>query len=167
MGDNDNMIHHYTDGTHDQTGTYRSVPGAGKHPSARWLALHGWHDVADRPDPPAPTGYEWRPADPAYTLVGELSTPQGEWVAEPIEAVRARAIEANRATCRDRILAVWPEAKQRSAALGVYGAAGQAECADWIAANVQAENAAADSIAAADTAAAVAAVIPAWPEQGS
>jgi len=91
------MIHHYTDGTHDQTGTYRSVPGAGKHPSARWLALHGWHDVADRPDPPAPTGYEWQAAEPSHALVDRVSTPQGQWVAVETAAVEAAQQEAKSA----------------------------------------------------------------------
>ena len=160
------MIHHYVNGQYHLSGTYRNVPGAGNHPSAKWLARFGWYEVAPRPDPPATTGYEWQAADPAHTLADGLSTPQGQWVALPIETVRASAIEANRAECRTRIHAVWPQEKQRSAALGVYGEEGQDDCADWIAACIQAENAAADLIDAAATTDAVFAVVPTWPQPG-
>jgi len=76
---------------------------------------------------------------------------------------KAKAIAANRAECSERILARWPETKQLSASLGVYPAAECDACAEWIAANIAAENAAADLIDAAVTVAAVAAVTPAWP----
>lgn len=82
----------------------------------------------------------------------------------PLAELKAAAIEANRAECRARILAAWPEDKQRSAALGVYPPAECLDCADWIASHVAAENAAADLIDAAQDAAGVAAVEVVWPE---
>ena len=76
------MIHHYTDTTHDSTGTYRSIPGAGSHPSRAWLAAHGWYHVAQLPPAPGP-GMTWHPADPPYLLVDGLSVPQGDWRETP------------------------------------------------------------------------------------
>ena len=81
----------------------------------------------------------------------------------PLERVKSDAIAANRAECRARIVAVWPEDRQRSAALGVYPPAECQACANWIAAHVEAENAAADLIDVAADAAAVAAVKVMWP----
>ena len=83
------MIHHYTAQTHDATGTYRRVPGAGSHPSRAWLAAHGWYEVADPPPAPAP-GMTWHGT--GYRLQDGYSVPVGEWretPPDPALAVRA------------------------------------------------------------------------------
>jgi len=100
---------------------------------------------------------------------GYTATDRAGHVAVPCLAVRLLAlakhdaIEANRAECSRRILAVWSENRQRSCSLGVYPPAQVQACADWIAAHVAAENAAADLIDAAATVAAVKGVQPVWP----
>ncbi|MFA5635034.1 MAG: hypothetical protein WC977_03925 [Anaerovoracaceae bacterium] len=102
------MIHRYTDSHYDRTGTYRSVPGAGSHPSPAWLAARGWYEVADRPEPPAATGYVWQAADPAYSLVDGLSVPQGQWVARPLAEIRAEILAQFRAEAGAEISANMP-----------------------------------------------------------
>ncbi len=82
----------------------------------------------------------------------------------PLADIKAGAIAANRAECRSRIVSRYSEDRQRSAALGVYGAEYATAVADWIAACVAAENAAADAIDAAVDAAGVAAVVVTWPQ---
>ena len=86
------MIHHYTASVLDRTGTYRDCIGAGRKPTPKFLADRGWHEVADRPEPPAPTGWTWQAADPAYALVDGVSVPQGEWVAVPLAELQAAAL---------------------------------------------------------------------------
>jgi hypothetical protein len=71
----------------------------------------------------------------AYQLNGIVAEEVLTLVAIPLEEVKVSLIERHRGECVIHILAEWPDEKQRTAALGVYGAAGQAECADWIAAN--------------------------------
>jgi hypothetical protein len=73
------MIHRYNaDGQMVESGAYHDVPGAGRHPSAAWLAARGWHEV--EPTPPAPAaGAVWVPGNPAYELIDGMSVPQGEW----------------------------------------------------------------------------------------
>ena len=96
--------------------------------------------------------------DPAWVEVPE-PVPTPPTLAE----VKANAIAANRAECRQRIEAVWPDWAQSNAALGVYSPDLAAACRDWIASNVVAENAAADKIDLAADADAVAAVKVEWP----
>jgi hypothetical protein len=107
----------------------------------------GWTLI---PDPPS-----WR-----HTWGGSA------WVGPSLATLKAERIEADRVECRARILAVWPLEKQISLGLGsVYNEADRADCAVWVAANVDASNAARDIINAAstDTAAKIAAVSVAWP----
>ena len=82
---------------------------------------------------------------------------------ETLEAARERRVGENRAECSSRILAVWSENRQRSAALGVYTPEETAACTEWIRAHIAAENAAADLIEAAQDTAAVEAVKVVWP----
>ena len=153
------MIHHYTGTTHDRTGTYRSIPGAGSHPSAAWLAGRGWYHVAQLPPPPEP-GMTWHAADPAYCLVDGLSTPQGEYRETPpdhaaaLARYRAEAAETTRAL----VPAPWDEYRDKATS----------EYAAWIDSvrdAIAAELARLESaVAAAVTAADLAAITADWPE---
>ena len=110
---------------------------------------------------PIPHGGKVYPAnckDPAWVEV-----PEPEPTPPTLDEVKAAAIAANRAECRQRIEAVWPDWAQSNAALGVYSPDLATVCRDWIAANVAAENAAADKIELAATVEAVAAVKVEWP----
>ena len=96
IGSEVKMIHHYNVDTFDRQATYRSVPGAGSHPSPAWLAARGWYEVADRPDPPASTGYRWQAASPPYVLCDGLSIPQGEWLEDDTPSEYEQLRDANR-----------------------------------------------------------------------
>ena len=80
-----------------------------------------------------------------------------------LELAKIERIEANRAECSGRIFERYPAGRQLSASFGLYDSANVATMVDWIAANVAAENTAADAIEAATTVAAVEAVTVAWP----
>lgn len=82
---------------------------------------------------------------------------------DAMAAVKAAAIEANRAECRRRIVERWPEDQQRNAALGILSTEQTDACAAWIKDCRTAENAAADLIDAATDAVGVAAVKVVWP----
>ena len=86
-----------------------------------------------------------------------------ELAAAELPAAKAAAIATNRAECSRRIYARYPAGRQLSASFGLYDSANVATMVDWIAANVAAENTAADLIEAATTVAAVEAVTVAWP----
>ena len=86
-----------------------------------------------------------------------------ELAAAELPAAKAARIAANRAECSNRIYARYPAGRQLSALAGLYDLANVATMVDWIAANVAAENTAADSIEAATTVAAVEAVAVVWP----
>ena len=83
--------------------------------------------------------------------------------AEILTATKFAAVASNRTECSRRIYARYPAGRQLSASFGLYDSANVATMVDWIAANVAAETAAADLIAAATTVAAVEAVTVAWP----
>ena len=83
--------------------------------------------------------------------------------AEILTATKVAVIAANRAECSRRIFARYPAGRQLSALAGLYDGANVATMTDWIAANISAENTAADAIEAATTVAAVEAVTVAWP----
>lgn len=84
----------------------------------------------------------------------------------PIAALQAERISALKAECSRRILATWPDYKQRSAALGVYGAEAATACAKWIADHIAACDAAEAAIRACATAAGLDALpAPKWPEE--
>ena len=92
-----------------------------------------------------------------------------EWEAPPtpqlpLAEYKAAAIERNRDECTRRILALWPEAKQRNANAGHYSAAVVVAKDKWITDHVKAENTAANTINEATSHAGVDAVTPAWPE---
>ncbi len=82
---------------------------------------------------------------------------------EILNATKAARISANRAMCTNRIFDRYPTGRQLSALAGLYDSANVVTMTDWIAANIAAENAAADLIEAAATIAAVEAVTVAWP----
>ena len=86
-----------------------------------------------------------------------------ELAAAELPAAKAASIAANRAECSRRIFERYPAGRQLSASFGLYDSANVATMVDWIAANVAAENTAADAIEAAQTVAAVEAVTVAWP----
>lgn len=86
-----------------------------------------------------------------------------ELAAAELPTAKAATIAANRAECTRRIYARYPAGRQLSALAGLYDSANVATMTDWIAANISAENAAADAIEAATTVAAVEAVTVAWP----
>ena len=96
----------------------------------------------------------------------QLQQPQptpAELAAAELPAAKAATIAANRAECSRRIYARYPAGRQLSALAGLYDSANVATMTDWIAANVAAENTAADLIEAATTVQAVEAVTVAWP----
>lgn len=64
---------------------------------------------------------------------GGVAAAYGE---RPIAELQQEAIDTLKAECSRRILAAWPDYKQRSAALGVYGADAAAACKDWISRHV-------------------------------
>lgn len=101
--------------------------------------------------------------DGTYTLFPSEGTSREATAAEILAATKAGAIAANRAECSSRIYARYPAGRQLSASFGLYDSANVATMVDWIAANVAAENTAADAIEAAQTVAAVEAVTVAWP----
>ena len=88
---------------------------------------------------------------------------QEEVAAAELPAAKALSIAANRAECSNRIFARYPAGRQLSALAGLYDSANVATMTDWIAANIAAENTAADLIEAATTVAEVEAVTVAWP----
>jgi len=83
--------------------------------------------------------------------------------AEILAATKEHAIAANRAECSARIYARYPIGRQLSSLAGLYDSDNVATMTDWIAANVAAENTAADAIEAATTVQQVEAVTVAWP----
>ncbi len=93
----------------------------------------------------------------------EAQPTPAELAAAELPAAKAASIAANRAECSNRIYARYPAGRQLSALAGLYDSANVATMVDWIAANVAAENTAADSIEAATTVAAVEAVSVSWP----
>ena len=104
--------------------------------------------------------------DGSYLFAWNLPTPQptpAEIAAAELPAAKAAAIAANRADCSRRIFERYPPGRQLSALAGLYDSANVATMTDWIAANVAAENTAADLIEAATTVQAVEAVTVAWP----
>ena len=98
---------------------------------------------------------DWRRPEPQPT--------PAELAAAELPAAKAAAIAANRAECSSRIYARYPAGRQLSAIAGLYDSANVATMTDWIAANISAENTAADEIEAATTVAAVEAVSVSWP----
>ena len=98
---------------------------------------------------------EWRHPSPQPT--------PAQLAAAELPAAKQFAIAANRAECSRRIYARYPAGRQLSALAGLYDSANVATMTDWIAANISAENTAADAIEAATTVAAVEAVTVAWP----
>ena len=94
--------------------------------------------------------------------LGPQPTP-AEIAAAELPAAKAAAISSHRAECSSRIFERYPAGRQLSASFGLYDSANVATMVDWIAANVAAENTAADAIEAATTVAAVEAVTVAWP----
>ena len=98
---------------------------------------------------------EWRRPEPQPTTA--------ELAAAELPAAKQFAIAANRAECSRRIFARYPPGRQLSALAGLYDSANMATMTDWIAANISAENTAADAIEAATTVQAVEAVTVAWP----
>ena len=94
--------------------------------------------------------------------LGPMPT-QAEIDAAALPAVKAYRIPFNRAECERRIYARYPIGRQLSSLAGRYDAVNVAVMDEWIVANIQAENAAADAIEAATTVAAVEAVTVAWP----
>lgn len=86
-----------------------------------------------------------------------------EIAAAELPAAKQFAIAANRAECSLRIYARYPVGRQLSSLAGRYDAANVAVMDEWIVANIQAENTAADAIEAATTVQAVEAVTVAWP----
>ncbi|MBK7186936.1 MAG: hypothetical protein IPH85_13650 [Ignavibacteria bacterium] len=83
--------------------------------------------------------------------------------ASRLPAIKSAAIASNRAECSSRIYARYPAGRQLSALAGLYDSANVATMVDWIAANISAENTAADLIEAATTVAEVEAVAVVWP----
>ena len=83
--------------------------------------------------------------------------------AAELPAAKQFAISDNRAECSRRIFERYPAGRQLSALAGLYDSANVATMTDWIAANISAENTAADAIEAATTVAAVEAVSVSWP----
>ena len=100
---------------------------------------------------------------PAMVWDAALNNIRPRTAAETLVATKSRYIEANRAECSNRIYARYPAGRQLSALAGIYDAANVSAMHDWIAANIAAENTAADLIEAATTVAAVEAVTVAWP----
>jgi hypothetical protein len=98
---------------------------------------------------------EWRRPEPQPTAA--------EIAAAELPATKAFRIAANRAECSRRIFARYPAGRQLSALAGLYDSANVATMVDWIAANISAENTAADLIEAATTVAEVEAVAVVWP----
>ncbi len=92
-----------------------------------------------------------------------LQPTPAELAAAELPAAKAASIAANRAECSRRIFERYPAGRQLSALAGLYDPGNVAAMTDWIAANISAENAAADAIEAATTVAAVEAVTVAWP----
>lgn len=86
-----------------------------------------------------------------------------ELASAELPAAKAAAVAANRAECSRRIFERYPTGRQLSALAGLYDSANVAAMHEWIAANIAAENTAADAIEAATTVQAVEAVTVAWP----
>ena len=115
-----------------------------------------------RPD--ARPNEDYFAAGGVFQWVGAGQPPTaGEVAAAELPAAKWWCITANRAECSRRIYARYPAGRQLSALAGLYDSANVATMTDWIAANIAAENAAADLIEAATTVAAVEAVTVAWP----
>ena len=98
--------------------------------------------------------------------LGPQPTP-AEIAAAELPATKAASIAANRAECSRRIVERYPTGRQLSALAGLYGSAPVATMVDWIAANIAAENTAADAIEAVqpgpNAVAEVEAVSVSWP----
>lgn len=118
------------------------VPGLTVGPGAQCLIVGG--SIA-----------EWNSPEPQPT--------PAELAAAELPAAKAHSIATNRAECSRRIYARYPAGRQLSALAGLYDSANVATMTDWIAANISAENTAADAIEAATTVQAVEAVTVAWP----
>ena len=103
------------------------------------------------------------PHDGLYQLQFSDGTSRDATAAEILVATKAAAITDNRAECSRRIYARYPAGRQLSALAGLYDSANVAAMHEWIAANIAAENTAADAIEAATTVAAVEAVSVSWP----
>ena len=101
--------------------------------------------------------------DGTYTLFPSEGTSREATAAEILAATKSGAVAANRAECSSRIFARYPAGRQLSALAGLYDPGNVAAMTDWIAANISAENAAADAIEAATTVEQVEAVTVAWP----
>lgn len=104
--------------------------------------------------------------DGTYTVrIGDSLRPAT--AAEILAATKAARIADNRTECSRRIFERYPAGRQLSASFGLYDSANVATMVDWIAANVAAENAAADLIEAVqpgpNAVAEVEAVTVAWP----
>ena len=111
--------------------------------------------VVDMSDGAGPYLAAWRHSDPQPT--------PAEIASAELPAAKAHSIAANRAECSRRIYARYPAGRQLSALAGLYDSANVATMTDWIAANISAENTAADEIEAATTVQQVEAVTVAWP----
>ena len=94
--------------------------------------------------------------------LGPQPTP-AEIAAAELPATKAANIVSNRAECSRRIFERYPTGRQLSALAGLYDSANVATMVYWIAANIAAENTAADAIEAATTVQQVEAVTVAWP----
>ena len=112
-------------------------------------------DFVVRDDGGGPYIYRWTSQQPQPT--------PAELAAAELPAAKHFALAANRAECSRRIFERYPTGRQLSALAGLYDSANVATMTDWIAANISAENTAADAIEAATTVQAVEAVTVAWP----
>ena len=84
--------------------------------------------------------------------------------AEQLAAAKVEAVAANRAECQRRIEARWPSWAQANFTLGIYtDSAALADCQAWISDHIEAENAAAAKINAAETPETAKAVTVEWP----
>jgi hypothetical protein len=119
------------------------------------LFPNGPVQIVDRADGMGAQIAVWRDPRPQPT--------PAEIAAAELPSAKAAAIAANRAECSARIYARYPPGRQLSALAGLYDSANVATMTDWIAANISAENTAADLIEAATTVQAVEAVSVSWP----
>ncbi len=109
--------------------------------------------------------HDWIVSDGVITVWNrpESQPTPAELAAAELPAAKAATIAANRAECSRRIYARYPAGRQLSALAGLYDSANVATMTDWIAANISAENTAADAIEAATTVQQVGAVSVIWP----
>jgi hypothetical protein len=127
----------------------------------------------------SPDGVKWLAVPQRWSHQGKVHDFGGHWprarragwiaIPTPLPDVREEALEANRTECTRRILAALDQDpqkardKQTSIALGLYGEEARQAWAGWVGRNIDAENAAAEAIQAADSHEKVAAVAVAWP----